>query len=137
MTNTKARAQFEAWLDYLPDFLAAVPSLFPPGKRRKLDFSPASLDVVEAWILDRYPDPDSMLGQTESQTVNLLACYIGETIRRAASARWDVQLESEYAYYGVPVLVLPNGDTECPLTLATASADRRTGTFLRSVLDVS
>ena len=108
--------------------------MFDADERSKLDFSLNSLDIVEAWILGRYSDTDLMLPESESQTVNRLACYIGETMLRLKGGRWELQLNPDDVFYGVPVIARPDGDVECPLSLATASADRRTGDFLRSVV---
>lgn len=137
MQDDDAQQQFQDWLDFLPDFLAQVPELFSIEEGKRLDLSPASLDVIESFILANYPDTNSMRPSAESQTVNLLACYIGEVFRLALGAKWELQSNPDYVYFGLPVLVLKNGDTECPLTLATATADRRTGHYLRKVLENS
>jgi hypothetical protein len=117
--------------DYIHAFLAWL----PPETRRSLDFSPESLDALEAWILKRYPDTKAMLIPEEAFVLNGLAGYIGETIRRNIGGRWSIQLEDPKAvYYGMPVIVDAPGQftPKSPAALATTAADRRTGSFLRS-----
>lgn len=137
MDTAEARSQFEDWKDFVPDFLQEFFSLFPHESRASLDFSPQSLDVVEASLLAWYPDTESMLLPSAGPTVNLLACYVGETFRKSLGGDWDICLDDpEYAFYGLPI-IRGTRDTECPLTLVTASADRRTGTYMRDVLENS
>jgi hypothetical protein len=133
MSKVTANEQFSDWLDYMPDFIEDF-RLMMKGTGGRFDFSPESLSIVEEWILDRYSSTDEMLPTSESPVVNLLACYIGESMLRQRGGKWDIQLNPGYAFFGVPVVVLPNGDVECPLTLATTAADRRTGDIIRSVV---
>ncbi|MBE9210091.1 hypothetical protein IQ244_27065 [Nostoc sp. LEGE 06077] len=120
--------------DALERFLA----ILPPQVKKKLDFSPSSLSTLEAWILDKYPNTPAMLESDQSRLVDGVARYIGETFRKSLGGRWDIQLDDpKFVYFGVPILT---GFEEkptpiCPLTLATASADRRTGKYLRTILE--
>ena len=119
--------------DFLEEFIAQ----FPAEDRHHLDYSPSSLDVVEKWILKTYPDTDDMLVPSESERVNGVACYVGETFRKTLGGKWDIRLDDpKFAYYSMPILTGAY-DAECPLCLVTASADRRTGDFLRTVLENS
>jgi hypothetical protein len=131
------REDFEYWLADMDDALERLFKMVPPELRARLDFSPASLDALEAWILERYASTNAMLGQSESLIVDGLARYIGETFRKAIGGRWEIRLDDpKYVFYGKPQLTgfsdrpTPVG----PLSLATASADRRTGRFLSGVL---
>jgi hypothetical protein len=47
--------RFEAWLAHMDDMLESFLASLPDAVRTKLDFSPASLDTLEAWLLQRYP----------------------------------------------------------------------------------
>ena len=136
ISGIASREDFEYWLATLDTFLAEFVEEFPASVRRKLDYSSASLDMVESWILKTYESTDAMLEGTEGRRVNRAACYIGETFRKAAKGKWTVNLEDrDRAYFGLPIIVAPGKDSECPLTLATTAADRRTGTFLRTMLE--
>ena len=137
LSNVTTRDGFEYWLASLDDMLEVFLSRLPAEGRARLDFSPESLDVLEAWILTRYSATGAMLVSTERDVVNGLACYIGETYRKAVGGHWDICLDdTKSVFYGLPILVWNDGKpkSECPLTLATASANRRTGKYLRTVL---
>jgi len=138
VSDDKRREDFQYWLadmdDAIDRFLGGLPAEF----RARLDLSPASLDALEAWILERYPNTQEMLAPSESRHVDGLARYIGETFRTAIGGRWEIRLDdTKYVFYGKPQLTdfSAKPTPVCPLSLATASADRRTGTFLSDVLD--
>ncbi len=118
----------------MDDFLEEFEAEFREEDRERLDFSPESLDLVEAWILKTYTDMDAMLRPTESHRVNRVACYVGETFRKTLGGKWDIRLDDpSFAFHAMPLVTGAN-DPECPLTLVTAAADRRTGNYLRTVL---
>ncbi|AFY43308.1 hypothetical protein Nos7107_2708 [Nostoc sp. PCC 7107] len=129
---------FQWWLMDMDDALERFLAILPPQVKKKLDFSPSSLSTLEAWILDKYPNTPAMLESDQSRLVDGVARYIGETFRKSLGGRWDIQLDDpKFVYFGVPILT---GFEEkptpiCPLTLATASADRRTGKYLRTILE--
>lgn len=131
----KGREDFEYWLASMDDFLEDFVSEFPEDQKCLLDFSPESLDVVEKWILSYYEDTKAALVKPESQRVNNAACYVGEVFRKTHGGKWTIRLDDpKFAFYALPVLSAGK-KTECPLSLVTASADRRTGTYLRMVLE--
>jgi len=128
---------FEYWLADMDDALDRFVVNLPPRVREGLDFSPGSLDTIEAWVLQRYPSTKEMLRKTESRIVDGLARYIGETFRKALGGRWEIRLDDpNYVFYGIPQLTGfgEKSSATCPLCLATASADRRTGRYLSGVL---
>lgn len=131
------RDDFEYWLASMDEMLDDFMSKLPREYRSQLDFSPASLDVLEAWVLEKYPDTISMLSKNESELVNGLACYIGETFRKATNTHWSIRFDDpKFVFFALPILVDTNEATlDCPITLATATADRRKGTYLRTVLE--
>jgi hypothetical protein len=120
--------------DALDRFFATLPA----DLRRRLDYSPGSLDSLEAWLLARYRDTGDMLDRRESTVVDGLARYIGETFRKAIGGHWDIELDNpKDVYYGLPQLTGfgPRATPECPSSLATAAANRRTGKYLSTVLE--
>lgn len=131
------RDDFEFWLVVMDDALERFLAVLPPQIREKLDYSPSSLDALETWILDRYPSPQAMLERDQSRLVDGVARYIGETFRKTLGGYWDIRLDDpKFAFFALPILT---GFEEkptpfCPLTLATASADRRTGKYLCTIL---
>jgi hypothetical protein len=137
MSVDRQREDFEYWLADMDDAIERVLGSAPLGIRERLDFSPGSLDVLEAWILERYASTDAMLPASESRVVDGLARYIGETFRKAIGGRWEIRLDDpKYVFYGKPQLTgfWDKPTPLCPLSLATASADRRTGRYLGGVL---
>ena len=138
MNEVKAREDFEYWLADMDDALERFLDSLPNEVSERLDYSPASLDVLERWILDRYASTDQMLPASEATKVDGLARYIGETFRKAIGGHWDIRLDDpKYVFYGRPQLTgfSDKPTPTCPLLLATASADRRTGKYLNGVLN--
>jgi hypothetical protein len=128
---------FQVWLIDMDDALERFLESLPPGLAAKLDFSPASLSALEAFILDKYPSSDAMLKPAESRVVDGLARYIGETFRQELGGRWEIRLDDpEYVFYGMPQLTGFSAKPTpfAPYALATTSAHRRSGEFLRGVL---
>lgn len=74
----------------------------------------------------------------ERQWVNALAGYIGETFRKKNGSQWTIRKDApKFAFYGLPILVggFKQATPLCPVALATATADRRTGSYLRTIFD--
>jgi hypothetical protein len=132
------RDDFDYWIFEMDDVLDRFLQRLPTNIQGKLNFSPSSLEVIEAWILENYPTTQAMLGQDQASLVDGAARYVGETFRRTIGGYWDIQLDnSDTAFFGVPILTgFEDKPTPCcPLTLVTTSANRRTGKFLSMVLD--
>jgi hypothetical protein len=67
-----------------------------------------------------------------------VARYVGETLRRNMGGHWSIAFDDPKAFnYGLPSLTGFKGENSVltPLTLATASTDRRTGKYLRGILE--
>ncbi len=131
------REDFDYWVSDMDDALERFFTLLPSSVREKLDFSPFSLEALEEWILEKYANTQAMLQRDQAQIVDGVARYIGETFRRTIGGYWTIRLDDpKVAFFGVPILTgfEERPTPACPLALATASADRRTGTFLHTVL---
>lgn len=137
MNVDKQHQDFQYWLADMDDAIERFLNSVPPDVASQLDFSPASLDLLEAWILKRYPSTQAMLPSSEGRLVDGLARYIGEVFRKAIGGRWELRLDDpQYVFHGKPQLAgfWEKATPLCPLLLATATADRRTGHFLEAVL---
>ena len=139
METIDERERFQYWLADMDDALERFLSRLPADLRSKLDFSPASLDALESWILERYgaPHDHDLLEPAESAVLDGLGRYIGETFRRALGGGWEIRLDDpKYAFHGLPQLAgfHPNSSPVSPMSLATAATDRRTGRYLSTVL---
>jgi hypothetical protein len=129
--------QFEAWLAEMDNALRRFLGRLPEEVRIKLDHSPASLDVLEAWMLDRYQDNKPLHEQPEVSNLDGLARYVGETYRKALGGHWEIRLDDPtYVYYGLPQLTgfSEHPTPASPHTLVSAAVDRRTGKYLGTVL---
>ena len=131
------RADFESWLVDMDDALERFVDALPQELAQRLDYTPGSLDALEKWILDRYASTDQMLASSQATTVDGLARYIGETFRKAIGGRWGIRLDDpKYVFYGLPEIIgySDKATSLCPMSLATASPDRRNGRYLSGVL---
>lgn len=129
------RDDFDMWVFHMDDALAEFLEQLAQGVRARLDYSPASLDVLEEWLLERYPNPSAFMQPSESRVLDGAARYIGETCRKKAGGHWTIDLQDQKnAYFGLPVLTGYRSPA-APISLATASTHRRTGSYLRTVLE--
>lgn len=75
--------------DALTYFLASLPD----EVSQQLDYSPASLNVLESWLLERYPNPDAIIERYEHIRCDDIGRYIGETFVKSLGGFWDVTLD--------------------------------------------
>jgi hypothetical protein len=138
LPKTTTRDDFEFWLADMDDALDAFIASLPPVTRSRMDYSIASLDALELWILENWFSPREMLEGSQVDRVGGAARYIGEVIRKNVGGHWDIDLENKRnAYFGLPVVTdySQPPTPECPLTLVTASADRRSGRYLSTIVE--
>jgi hypothetical protein len=131
------RDDFESWLVDMDDAIERFVDGLPQEVAQRLDFTPGSLDALEKWILGRYESTDQMLAASEAAVIDGLARYIGETFRKTIGGRWGIRLDDpKYVFYGLPEIIgySDKPTSLCPISLATASADRRSGKYLSGVL---
>jgi hypothetical protein len=97
----------------------------------------SSLDTLETFLLERYRGPDEALRLSERGVLDAAARHIGLVmVLGLDGASWDIELENEQSvYYRLPIIKLSDGAEECPLSLATAALDRRTGDYVRTVVE--
>lgn len=138
MTDNDARSDFEGWLAVMDDAIDELMDGLPADVRARLDYSSGSLDVLEAWLLRAYPSYEALTDDAAAETLDGAARYVGETFRRELGGRWDIELDNaQDVNFLVPALTgFKGGDAALsPITLVSAAADRRTGTYLRTVLE--
>lgn len=130
---------FQAWLGYMPAALDEFVAQMPVDVRPRLDFTPASLDALEAWALSRYSTIAQLRAPEQVHLLDGLARYVGETYRKELGGDWHIRFDNpKDAYHGLPELrfSIPVPPL-CPHRLITASIDRRTGKYLRTILSNS
>ncbi len=94
------------WLTIMPDELMRLPML-SRELREALDYTPASLDVLEKFILDNYTFEG--LGSAKFKYAqDLYGRYVGETFRKnLPNACWTCDWEDKNnVFYGMPVLMV-------------------------------
>jgi hypothetical protein len=138
LKKMSSQEQFQDWLAHMGDALEEFLAWLPPQVRERLDGSPESLGVLEAWLLERYPTMLSILEDAEESHLDGAARYVGEVFRKALGGHWRLRLDDpKYVFHGLPELwFLKEKDTpDAPHTLVTASLDRRTGAYFSLVFN--
>lgn len=128
-----SREEFQTWLANdieVRDELAAMIGV-------ELGIDVMSLDTLEAFLLGRYRELDDALRLDQRGVLDAAARHIGLVmLLNVDGAEWDIELDDEdNAYYRLPIVRIDDGAEECPLALATAALDRRTGDYLRTVVE--
>jgi hypothetical protein len=129
--------QFQIWLMEMDEAIARFTASVPSELRQKLDGTETSVNILEQWVLSNYASPAEAASMSQATKVDGAARYFGEILRLATGSKWFIELEdASSAFFGIPVL--KGGSLKaplCPLTTITATADRRTGIFLATILN--
>ncbi|MBD1823644.1 hypothetical protein H6F51_14240 [Cyanobacteria bacterium FACHB-DQ100] len=135
--NAISRDDFDQWIFLMDDALEEFFQSLPAELRGKLDHSISSLDVIEGWILSKYRTIQEIQAPGEATVLDGLARYVGETFRKNLGGYWDIDLKNEKSiYFNFPVIT-GYKENSTPIgihSLVTASIDRRTGEFIKTVL---
>jgi hypothetical protein len=125
--------EFQVWLANEVEVRDELEALI--GSELGLD--EGSLDTLEAYLLHRYARPEDALRPDERDVLDAAARHVGLVILlNVDGTKWDIDLDDENAlYYRLPVIRFSDGTADCPLSLTTASLDRRTGNYLRTVVE--
>ncbi|MBN8602803.1 MAG: hypothetical protein J0M26_17335 [Planctomycetes bacterium] len=133
---TATRDDFEHWLFEMDDHLKKFIDILPTDISSKLDYSTGSLSFLEGWLLSKYGSVNEILKESEKQTLDMVARYVGETFRKNLGGIWNIDLKNKKnVFYRMPVIEKLGSWTQCPITLVTASLDRRSGSFMTGVLN--
>ncbi|MGS2741227.1 hypothetical protein [Sinomicrobium sp. M5D2P17] len=131
------KENFQEWLFVMDDTLDEFKNIFKKEENVELDFSPASLDTVEQWILKNYDTKEELLKQVNKPVLNMLAVYVGETFRKNIGGKWELDIENEKsAYFQLPILTdSPKISSPiAPHTLVTACISRNKGNYISTIL---
>jgi hypothetical protein len=137
MNTITSEELFQSWLAHMDDAIDAFMLTVPEPIRSQLDGSPDSLDLLEAWLLSRYSTISESKKPTESQVMDGATRFVGEIFRIATGSKWALEVRDPKAlYFKLPILRGGRFDRmpECPMSLVSASLDRRTGRYLSSIL---
>ncbi len=133
--KARKQAEFDVWLARMDEALAELFSELPEHVAAKLDYSIESLDVIEAWLLERYPKFEDTQQPDQRPLLDTVSRYIGETFVKVLGGHWTVDLKYN-AYLGRPLVINPARPhlPKCPSMWTTASTDRRRGDYLSTIL---
>ena len=133
---SRTRDDFEQWLFEMDDRLDEFIGIVPRNVSMKMDYSVESLSLLENWLLTKYRSVNEILKDSEKQLLDMVARYVGETLRKNFGGIWNIDLRKNAGvYYELPVIEKQGCWTECPVTLVTASIDRRSGNYMAGVLN--
>ncbi len=136
--STNEDDQFQIWLMDMEEAIERFRQGIAADIAIRLDFSPESLSAVEEFALGKYSGIEVAKSQSEAQTLDGMARYVGQVFRKHFGGKWTIDFsDKKNAFYGLPQLTGMAGQRIqfCPLTLVTASLDRRTGKFIRMIFD--
>ena len=124
------------WISCIPDKMDKFTQEFAGNNHLLLDYTMASLNDLERWILSHYQDADELLD--DSSMLDYLTIYIGETFRGYLGGEWSIDLrDNENAPYLVLLLMdtANKGETQfSPMALATDCVGADKGNYLSGIL---
>ncbi|MBY5835535.1 hypothetical protein J3P71_30785 (plasmid) [Rhizobium leguminosarum] len=137
MKNLEKDDLFEVWLIHMDDAIQNLINSLPNELGSRLDYSPESLDSLEAWLLEKYSSVLDALSEQSNTIIDGASRYVGETLRKNLGGTWFINnTDEKLLYFGVPQLQNMRGQRIqiSPLAMVTTSLDRRRGTYLRMIL---
>jgi hypothetical protein len=128
-----SRAELDTWIATIEDAREELEALM----KCELGVDLETLDLLERYLVGRYKSIKAALALDQRAVIDAAARIAGVTLVLAVDgARWNIDLDDPAnVYYRLPVIVMPDGMQECPITMVTAALDRRTGTFLRGIVE--
>ena len=106
MSHANEKERFEAWVTAMDDVLEQFKELLPSKVVAKLDASPESLNDLEAWILQSYPDSQAVKAEKNTTLIDGAARYLGEVLRSNLGGIWDIRWgKPTDVNNGIPLIV--------------------------------
>ena len=131
-----SKDNFKEWISCIPDKMDRFTHEFAGNNHLILDYTMASLDDLESWILAHYHDANELTN--DSRTLDYITIYIGETFRRYLGGEWDIDFDNEKkAYY--PILTSTEASCKrkaqiAPMALVTECISRNKGNYINGIL---
>lgn len=140
--NMKHLDMYEKWRIRVKDEIEQFVSSLPEQVQGELDYSPASLNAVERWLIERFPTSEATYDEAGSRLLAGAIFYVGETYRKNVGGYWNVHLaefEPDYEYGESPVIEgFFSEDKEaavCPGFIVMDAIRHRLGTELSQNLE--
>jgi hypothetical protein len=134
----KTRDDFETWLIFMDDYISRFAAALSPEDQEKLDLSPESLDMVEAWLLKNFPDLTAFLHRQKDGIIDGCIVYVGEVFRDNLGCKWTINVDNpEEQYYQLPVIKNfhdPLIPMISPMNLVLKAVEKRAGWYMRIAL---
>lgn len=129
--------EFETWKASIEKNIANLLNTLPVNLQDKLDYSLDSLEVLEQWLLERYPEPNRYEALNEYLVIDGAGSYVGEVFRNYLGGNWTIDLEDqEYAFLGIAGIKDYKSNSRIvevyPIIWVTTSIHRRIGNFIRT-----
>ncbi len=125
--------QFKDWMDGMDVVLDEFMADLPDDVSDKLDYSLDSLDVLEAWFVDKYASTKELRADPEIRPWDGAARYYGQVLVKQLGGRWDDNPD------GPPWIrdigLGDEGPPIVPMQLVSSTLARRTGKQLRTVAE--
>ena len=137
----KTYDEFIEWTESIQTRIAEFLELIPQDMRGQLDYSVESLDILENWLLAKYPDYKSARMDSEYPIMSAAGSYVAEVFLKHLGGKLTIELDDqENAFQGVPGIrdfqtTDPIHMTLLPTMMVTTSIDRRTGHFIRDRIE--
>ena len=131
MSGRKER--FADWMDGMDTVLDEFMADLPDEVSDKLDYSLESLDVLEAWFVDRYASTKELRADDDVRPWDGATRYYGQVLVKQLGGRWADAPEGPPQIRGIGLG--DDGPPIIPMLLVSSTLARRTGTQLRTVAE--
>lgn len=124
---------FNWWITFIPDKIFALEEKLPENLKDKLDFSVASLEILEKYLLENY----TLEGMMQDEEMwDYCASYIGYTYKKNIfKAEWHIDLnDKNNIFYNMPCLHIPNLMSFVPHSYVTALLSKKENNLLSSTV---
>ena len=132
---SEGKQRFDDWMDGMDVLLDEFMHDLPKEVSSKLDYSIESLDVLEAWLLDKYPTYEALRDDPDVTALDAGTRYFGQVLVKQLGGRWD------YNPGGPPqIRDIGLGDKApmfIPMYMVSSVTDRRTGRHLRTIAEAN
>ena len=124
------------WISCIPNKMDKFTQEFAGNNHLILDYTMASLNDLERWILSHYQDANELTN--DSSTLDYITIYIGETFRRYLGGEWDIDIDNkEDAHH--PIITLTDasykGESQiAPMAIATECISRNKENYISGIL---
>ena len=124
------------WISCIPDKMDKFTQEFAGNNHLILDYTMASLNDLESWMLAHYHDANELTN--DSSALDYITIYIGETFRRYLGGEWDIDIDNkEDAHH--PIITLTDasykGESQiAPMAIATECISRNKENYISGIL---